>query len=133
MGLFSKRPVLPDYSSMPLDQRLEDPAWYGVVSCVPGFDDATLVANADRGQIMALGSLRKVGAGILTVTPERVGYAYACTHEISQITQPVHKAELRHDGDTFVMVFGGPQNVWAFESDDHGPYLSAFAQARNGG
>lgn len=131
MGLFSKKPVLPNYSGMPVDDRLKDPAWYDVVSRVPGFSDATLVANADNGHIMGIGGLTNVGAGILTITPERVGYAHAGEHEISQITQPVEKAELRHNGDLFIIVFGNPQNSWTFQSDNHAPYLEAFAKARS--
>ena len=131
MGLFSKKPVLPDYSRLSVEERMKDPAWYDVVSRVPGFAHATLVANADNGNIMGVGGLTDVGAGILTITPERVGYAYAGKHEISQITQPVQKADLRHNGSMFIMMFGSPQNCWTFDSDDHAPYLAAFAKARS--
>jgi hypothetical protein len=127
MGFFAKK--LPDYSGMPVEKRLEHPAWYEVVSRVPGFSNATLVTNADGGRILGIGGLTKVAAGILTITPERVGYAYAGKHEISQITQPVDKADLRHKGDMFIMVFGSPENSWMFPSDDHSPYLEAFSRA----
>ena len=39
MGLFSKKPVLPDYTGMPVEERMKDPAWYDTVSRVPGFSD----------------------------------------------------------------------------------------------
>lgn len=130
MGLFSKKPVLPDYTGMGVEERMKDPAWYDVVSRVPGFNDATLVTNADNGHIMGIGGLTNVDAGILTITPERVGYAYAGKHEVSQITQGVQKAELRHKDDLFMILFGGPQNSWAFSSNDHKPYLEAFKKAR---
>lgn len=75
MGLFSKKPVLPDYKGMPVEERMKDPAWYDVVSRVPGFSDAkTVVINADNGNIMGFNGLTDVDAGILTITPERVGY-----------------------------------------------------------
>ncbi len=77
-----------------------------MVSRVPGFSKATLVTNADNGYIMGVGGLTNVDAGILTITPERVGYAYAGKHEISQITQPVHKADLRHNDDMFIIMAG---------------------------
>lgn len=131
MGLFSKKPVLPDYSGMPVKERLEDPAWYDVVSRVPGFSNATLVTNADNGHIMNAGSLTSVDAGILTITPERVGYAYADKHEISQITQPLHKAEPGNNGDMVVINFGSPMNTWMFSTDDHSPYREAFRRARS--
>lgn len=131
MGLFSKKPVLPDYRGMPVEERMKDPAWYDVVSRVPGFDSAALVTNADNGHMMGIGGLTNVDAGILTITPERVGYAYAGKNEISQITQPVHEADLRHNDDMFVIQFGSPQNSWMFSSDDHSPYLEAFRRARS--
>lgn len=130
MGLFSKKPTLPNYAGMPVEERLRDPAWYDAVSRVPGFSNATLVANADNGHIMNLGNLRQVSAGILTITPERVGYAHAGKNEISQITQPVQKAELSHNGDMFIMMFGNPQNCWTIFSNDHEPFLKGFMEAR---
>jgi hypothetical protein len=130
MGLFSKKPILPDYTRMSVEERMKDSAWYGVVSRVPGFSDATLIANADNGSIMGIGGLTSVGAGILTITPERVGYAHAEKHEIGQITQPVGKATLSHNGDVFILTFGSDRNFWTFSSDDHGPYLDAFQRAR---
>jgi hypothetical protein len=131
MGLFSRKPVLPDYRNMSVEQRMRDRAWSDVVSGVPGFGNAILVANADNGHIMGLGTgLTNVTAGILTITSERVGYAYAGTYEISQITQSVHKPELRHKGAMFIIMFNGPQNAWTFMSDDHAPLLRAFATAR---
>src|SRR4051794_12626091 len=130
MGLFSKTPTLPSYAGMPVEERLRDPAWYDAVSRVPGFSNATLVANADNGNIMGLGGLTQVSEGILTITPERVGYAHAGKREINQITQPVQKAELSHNGDMFIMMFGNPRNCWTLDSDDHKPYLEAFMKAR---
>jgi hypothetical protein len=130
MGLFTKKPVLPDYKGMPVEERMKDPAWYDVVSRVPGFSNATLVANADGGHIMGSGGLTNVDAGILTITPERVGYAYSGKNEISQITQAVERAELRHKNDMFMMRFGNDFNVWAFDSPDHSPYLEGFKKAR---
>ena len=131
MGLFSKKPVLPDYGGMTVEERMKDPAWYDVVSGVPGFSDAkTVVINADNGNIMGIGGLTNVDAGILTITPERVGYAHSGKHEISQITQPVQKAELRHKDDMFIIMFGSPQNCWSFFTDNHDPYLEGFKKAR---
>jgi hypothetical protein len=130
MGFFTKKPVLPDYTRMSVEERMKDSAWHEVVSRVPGFSDATLVSNADDGSIMGIGGLTNVGAGILTITPERVGYAHAEKHEIGQITQPVGKAELSHKGDMFIIGFGSDRNFWMFSSDDHAPYLDAFQRAR---
>jgi hypothetical protein len=131
VGLFSKKPVLPDYREMPVEERMTD--LFGTTWCsrVPGFSNVTLVANADGGHIMGAGGLTNVEAGILTVTPDRVGYAYSGKHEISQITQPVHKADLRHNGDMFIIMFGSTQNAWSFFSDDHSLYLEAFRRARS--
>lgn len=131
MKLFSNKPALPDYAGMPVDERLKDPAWRHVVARVPGFSDATLVANADNGTIIGAGGVTHVTAGILTVTPVRVGYAHLEKSEISQITQPVHKAELYHKGDMFIIEFGDPRNSWVFSSRDHATYLEAFARARS--
>jgi hypothetical protein len=131
MGLFTKKPVLPDYRGMPVEERMKDPAWYDVVSRVPGFSNATLVTNADNGHIMNAGSLTTVDAGILTITPERVGYAYSGKNEISQITQPLHKAEPGNNDDLLVIKFGSPMNTWMFPSDDHSPYREAFKRARS--
>jgi len=128
MGLFSKS--LPDYRGVPVDERLKDPAWYDIVSGIPGFHNATLVTNADNGHIMSMGTLTNVDTGILTITPERVGYAHAGKHEISQITQPVQNADLRHKDDAFIIMFA-PENFWMFVSDDHSPYLEAFRRARS--
>jgi hypothetical protein len=130
MGLFSRKPVLPDYTGVPAEDRMKDPVWYDVVSRVPGFSNAKLVTNADNGNILGVGGLTRVDAGILTITPERIGYAYAEKKEIGQITQPVQKADLSHNGDMFIMMFGSPQNSWAFFSDDHKPLLEAFKEAR---
>ena len=131
MGLFTRKPVLPDYTGMSVEERMKDPAWYDVVSRVPGFSNATLVTNADNGHMVNFGAdLVRVSAGILTITPERVGWAYAGKHEISQSTQPVERAELRHKPGQFFMLFGGPTNSWTILADDHTPYLEAFRKAR---
>jgi hypothetical protein len=132
MGLFTRKPVLPDYTGMTVEERMQDPAWYDVVSGVPGFGNATLVANADNGNVMNLGipGVLHIDAGILTITPECVGYAYSGKPKISQITQPVQKADLSHKGDIFIMMFGNQSNTWTFFSDDHTPFVEGFKQAR---
>lgn len=132
MGLFTKKPVLPDYTGMSVEERLKDPAWYSVVSSVPGFHEATLVTNADRGHIinMMMGGLTQVHAGIFTVTPERVAWAYAEKHEISQATRSVESAQLSHKGDMFIVMFGRPEDSWGIYSDDHQSFLQAFQKAR---
>lgn len=41
MGLFSRKPALPNYSEMPVDQRLEDEHWKAAFSQLP--DASTVV------------------------------------------------------------------------------------------
>jgi hypothetical protein len=130
MGLFTKKPVLPDYKGMPVEERMKDPAWYDVVSGVPGFSNATLVTNADNGHIMSMGSVTNVDAGILTITPKCVRYAYSGKHEVGHNTQSVERANLRHKNDLFIMMFGNEMNTWMFSSNDHGPFLEGFKRAR---
>lgn len=115
---------------MSVEERLKDPVWYDVVSRVAGFDAATLVTNADHGHILDFGGLTDVRVGVLTITPERVGYAYAGKREISQATKPVQSAELSHNGTLFIIAFGNPNYNWSFDSADHAPYLDAFKRAR---
>lgn len=130
MGLFSRRPTLPSFIGVSVEDRMQDPTWRDVVSRVPGFSAATLITNADGGGIMGVGGLTNVGAGILTITPDRVGYAYADKHEISQTTEAVGKPELRHKGDWFIIMFSDPNHFWWIVSPDHAPYLEAFRVAR---
>ena len=132
MGLFSRKPVLPDYVGISLEARMKDPAWYDVVSSVPGFSDATLVTNADGGTLMNFGvsGVLHVEAGILTITPDRVAYAYASKHEIGQVSHRVEKAALSYKGDLFIMQFDNPMNTWMVSSHDHRPFLEAFKKAR---
>lgn len=138
MGFFTRKPVLPDYRGMSVEERMKDPAWYDVVSRVPGFSNATLMINADGGNLMDMGiaGVTHVDAGILTITPERVAYAYSGKHEVSQVTQPVEKAELSHkksglgNGEMFIMQFGNQMNTWVIYSDDHRPLLEGFQKAR---
>ncbi len=138
MGLFTKKPVLPDYTGMSVEERMKDPAWYDVVSRVPGFSNATLVSNADGGTPMNMGipGVMHVHAGILTITPECVAYAYSGKHEISEVSHRVEKAELSHkksalnDGERFIMQFGNQMNTWVINSDDLRPFLEGFKKAR---
>lgn len=138
MGLFTRKPVLPDYSGMPVEERMKDPAWHDVVSRIPGFSNATLMVNADDGTILDMGisDRMRVDVGIFTVTPVCVGYAYSTGHEIGQVTQPVEKAELSHkksgfsDDERFIMQFGTQMNTWVINTPDLGPYLEGFKKAR---
>jgi hypothetical protein len=139
MGFFSRSAPLPDYTTMPVDERLKDPHFQSAFASLPGFDNAVLAQNADHGGIIDPPQALVPGCsvGVFVITPSHMGYAYVYRDDpkkVKLVTNPVHRGELRHKGKTFIIAFqmngDMPTRAWSFVSDDHDSLLAAFKKVR---
>jgi hypothetical protein len=138
MGFFSRSRTapLPDYASMPVEERVKDPHFQQAFAHLPGFDDAVLVQNADHGALIDPPTelLPSVKIGVFVITPSHMGYAYVESGQPNKVqlaTKPAQKGELRHKGTMFIIqFFEDPPRLWSFRTDSHEPILEAFNKVR---